>query len=53
MTGGGVLLRAAGEEVGDLIMDGEEPLHLPRRRKSFHDPLSSSRRLVGILPPGC
>jgi hypothetical protein len=28
--GGGVLVGAAGEEVGDLIVDGEKPLHLPR-----------------------
>src|SRR3954469_4847284 len=49
--GGGVLAWAAGEEVGDLIMDGKKPLHLPRRLEAFHDPLSSARRLVGILRP--
>src|SRR4051812_30935168 len=49
--GGGVLVGAAGEEVGDLIVGGEKPLHLPRRLEALHDPLSSSRWLVGILRP--
>src|SRR3954452_3467 len=49
--GGGVLAWAAGEEIGNLIMDGEKPLHLPRRLEALHDPLSSSRRLMGILRP--
>src|SRR5690242_12220152 len=49
--GGGVLAGAAGEEVGDLIMDGQKLLHLPRRLEALHDPLSSSGRLVGILRP--
>src|SRR3954452_11724165 len=49
--GGGVLLGTAGEEIGDLIMDGQKPLHLPRRSEPFHDPLSSSRRLMRILRP--
>ena len=49
--GGAVVAGAAGEEVGDLIMDGKEPLHLPRRLEAFHDPLSSSGRLVGIFRP--
>src|SRR4051812_45795208 len=48
---GGVLAGAAGENVGDLIMDGQKPLHLPRRLEALHDPLSSSRWLVGILRP--
>jgi hypothetical protein len=48
---GGVLLWAAGEHVGDLIMDGKKPLHLPGRLEPLHDPLSSSRRLMGILRP--
>src|SRR3954470_5286146 len=48
---GGVVAWAAGEEVGDLIMDGKKPLHLPRRLEAFHDPLSSARRLMGILRP--
>jgi hypothetical protein len=37
-----------GENVGDLIVDGKKPLHLPRRLEPFHDPLSSPSRLVGI-----
>src|SRR3954463_9281765 len=48
---GGVLVGAAGEDVGDLIVGGEKPLHLPRRLEALHDPLSSSGRLVGILRP--
>jgi hypothetical protein len=44
--GGGVLAGAAGEEIGNLIMDGQKPLHLPRRFEALPDPLSSSRRLV-------
>ena len=44
-------LGQAGEEVGDLIRGGKEPLHLPRRLETFHDPLSSPRWLVGILRP--
>jgi hypothetical protein len=46
--GGGVLVWAAGENVGDLIVGGKKPLHLTRRLEPLHDPLSSSRRLVGI-----
>ena len=49
--GGSVLVGAAGENVGDLIMGGKKPLHLPRRLEPFHDPLSSSGRLMGILRP--
>ena len=49
--GGGVLVGAAGENVGNLIMGGKKPLHLPRRLEALHDPLSSSGRLVGILRP--
>src|SRR4051812_13920448 len=48
---GGVLGGAAGEDGGELIVGGENPLHLPRRLKALHDPLSSSGRLVGILRP--
>ena len=44
----GVLVGAAGENVGDLIMDGKKSLHLPRRLESLHDPLSSAGRLTGI-----
>jgi hypothetical protein len=39
-----------GKNVGDLIMDGKKPLHLPWRLEPLHDPLSPSRRLVGIRP---
>ena len=46
---GGVLAGAAGENVGDLIVDGKKPLYLPWRLEALHDPLSSSGRLVGIL----
>src|SRR3978361_2216835 len=49
--GGVVLVGAAGENVGDLLMGGKKPLHLPRRLEPFHDPLSSSGRLVGVLRP--
>src|ERR1700742_1153421 len=48
---GGVLARAAGENVGDLIMDGKKPLGLPWRLEPLHDPLSPSCRLVGTLRP--
>src|SRR3954470_12243773 len=48
---GGVLVGAAGEDVGDLIVGGEKPLHLPRRLEALHDPLSSSRWLMRILRP--
>jgi hypothetical protein len=46
---GGVLARAAGENVGDLIMGRQKPLHLPRQLEALHDPLSSPRRLMGIF----
>jgi hypothetical protein len=46
-----VLIGVASENVGDLIMDGKESLHLPWRIETFHDPLSSSRRLMRILCP--
>ena len=46
---GGVLTGTAGENVGDLIMDGKKPLHLPWRLEPLHDPLSSSGRLMGIF----
>ena len=48
---GSVLVGAAGENVGDLIVDGKKPLHLPRRLETLHDPLSSSGRFAGILRP--
>jgi hypothetical protein len=47
--GGGVLIGAAGENVGDLIVGGKKPLHLPWRLEALHDSLSSSGRLVRIL----
>jgi hypothetical protein len=49
--GGGILVGAAGENVGDLIVGGKKPLHLPQRLEALHGPLSSSGRLVGILRP--
>jgi hypothetical protein len=49
--GGDVLAGTAAENVGDLIMGGRKPLHLSRRLEAFHDPLSSSGRLVGVLRP--
>src|SRR5438045_9040321 len=48
---GGVGVSAAGEDVGDLIMGGEEALNLPRRFEPLHDPLSSSGRLMGVFGP--
>jgi hypothetical protein len=39
------------ENVGDLMMGRQKPLHLPWRLESLHDPLSSSGRLMGILRP--
>src|SRR6202045_3817512 len=44
---GGVVVSAAGENVGDLVMSGKEALNVPRR----HDPLSSSGRLMGVFRP--
>src|ERR1700730_18116120 len=48
---GGVVVSAAGENVGDLIMSGKEELNLPRRLERLHDPLSSSGRLMGVFGP--
>src|SRR5947207_8559629 len=48
---GGVVVSAAGEHIGDLIMGGKEALHLPRRLEPLHDPLSSSGRLMGVFGP--
>ena len=42
---------AAGKDVGDLVMGGKKPLHLPRRLEALHEPLPSPGRLVGILRP--
>src|SRR6202045_4343531 len=48
---GGVVVSAAGENVGDLVMSGKEALNLPRRLEPLHDPLSSSGRLMGVFGP--
>jgi hypothetical protein len=45
----GVLVGAPGENVGNLIMGGQKSLHPARRLEALDDPLSSSRRLVGIF----
>ena len=45
------MVSAAGENVGDLVMGGKEALNLPRRLEPFHDPLSSSGRLMGVFGP--
>ena len=49
--GGGIVVAAARENVGDLIMGRKKPLRVARRLEPLHDPLSSSGRLVGILRP--
>src|SRR5204863_9243879 len=48
---GGVVVSAAGEHIGDLIMGGEEALNLPRRLETLHDPLSSSGRFMVVFCP--
>ena len=48
---GGVVVSAAGENVGELVMSGKEALNVPRRLKPLHDPLSSSGRLMGVFGP--
>src|SRR5437762_1894304 len=48
---GGVVVSAAGEHIGDLIMGGKKALSLPRRLEPLHDPLSSSGRLMGVFGP--
>src|SRR6478736_7894328 len=50
-VGGGVVVSAAGENVGELVMSGKEALNVPRRLEPFHDPLSSSGRLMGVFGP--
>src|SRR5271169_844220 len=50
-VGGGVVVSAAGEKVGELVMGGKEALHLPRRLEPLHDPLSWSGRLMGVFGP--
>jgi hypothetical protein len=39
------------EEVVDRVVGGEEPLRLSGRLEPLHLPLSSSRRLMGVLRP--
>ena len=45
------MVSTTGEKIGDLVMDGKKPLHLPRRLVALHDPLASSGRLMRILCP--
>jgi hypothetical protein len=49
--GRGVLVRAVGKEIGDLIADRKKPLHLASRFEAFHDTLSSFGWLMRILGP--
>lgn len=37
------------EEIGELIVNGQEALRLSRRFEPLHDPLSSRRRLIRIF----
>src|SRR3954463_4682257 len=46
---GGAVIAAEGEEVGNLIVSGEEALSLAGRLEALHLPFSSSGRLVRIL----
>ena len=39
------------EQVGDGIMDGDETLKMSPRLEAFHDPLSPSDWLMGVLRP--
>lgn len=48
---GGVVVSAAGKNIGDLVVDRKEALDLPRRLEPLHDPLSSSGWLMGVLGP--
>ena len=41
---GGVVVSAAGKNVGELVLSGKEALNVPRRLEPLHDPLSSSGR---------
>src|SRR5947209_12120800 len=50
-VGGGVVVSAAGENVGELVMSGKEALNVPRRLEPLHDPLSASGRLMGVFGP--
>ena len=46
---GGDVVAAEMEEVGDLVVGGEETLCLPRRLEALHLSFASSGRLVRIL----
>jgi hypothetical protein len=37
------------KEIGELIVNGQEPLRLSRRFEPLHDPLPSPRRLMRIF----
>lgn len=39
------------EEIVDLIVTRQEPLHLSRRFEPFHDPLTSPCRQMGVILP--
>ena len=39
------------KEIGELIVNGQEPLRLSRRFEPLHDPLPSPRRLMRIFRP--
>jgi hypothetical protein len=45
------VVSAAGENIRDLIMGGQEALNLPRRLEPLHYLLSSSGRLMGVFGP--
>ena len=45
------MIRAADENVGDLVMGGKKTLSLPRRLEPLHDPLALSGRLMGVFGP--
>jgi hypothetical protein len=46
---GSVSIGVAGENVGNLIMDGKKSLHLGRRLEAFHDLLSEHANLWGLF----
>ena len=47
MVGGGGGRRS--EEIGNLVVGGEEPLRLSGRLEALHEPLPSSGRLMAVL----
>ena len=49
MRGGGKSVAREVEEIGDLIVNGKEPLNLSRRFEPLHDPLASPCRQMGVL----